>query len=193
MQIEPYIAAHPSKPGSLIVSGAEVIPGISGVHVDALTQGLGNQPREPLVLAENSLLIPYADFPTRVTQVLTASGIYVIRSENGGASFDTPHFVTDMPGSFPGGGVGFATDLSNGKFRGRIYAVWDSGDFGIESPFHPGARSEAEIDSYLRSLGFLRKEQIDAGAGPAITLADFLNKIQSGELSYLSPSIETLE
>ena len=27
MQVEPYIAAHPSKPGSLIVSGAELIEG----------------------------------------------------------------------------------------------------------------------------------------------------------------------
>jgi hypothetical protein len=271
IQIEPYIAAHPSKPGSLIVSGAEVIPGKSGVQVEGLTQGglkatayatadggrtwlatesnpagdppvsvnnwvtyggdgtayysttefpaaggshigvyrstdegrswggrvrapgegydqprivagtgsnattvyiaaayggigvlrsvdagasfelvsrispgsLGNQPREPLILADNSLLIPYADFPTRATQPLTASRIYVIRSENGGASFDTPHFVADMPRSFPGGGVGFATDLSNGNFRGRIYAVWDSGDFGARLiSFPPNLRRE---------------------------------------------------
>jgi SAM-dependent methyltransferase len=56
---------------------------------------------------------------------------------------------------------------------------------GVETPFHPGARSEAEVDSCLRDLGFHRAEQIDAGAGPAITLADFLNKIQCGEFSYL--------
>ena len=35
------------------------------------------------------------------------------------------------------------------------------------------------------TLGFHRKEQIEAGAGPAITLADFLDKVQSGELSYV--------
>jgi SAM-dependent methyltransferase len=56
---------------------------------------------------------------------------------------------------------------------------------GVATPFHPGARSEVEVDSCLRDLGFLRREQIDAGAGPAITLADFLDKIQSGELSYV--------
>jgi SAM-dependent methyltransferase len=56
---------------------------------------------------------------------------------------------------------------------------------GVESPFHPGARSEVEVDSCLRGLGFRRRENIEAGAGPAITLADFLNKIQSGELSYV--------
>jgi SAM-dependent methyltransferase len=55
----------------------------------------------------------------------------------------------------------------------------------VETPFHPGARTEAEVDSCLSGLGFLRREQIEAGAGPAITLADFLNKIQSGELSYV--------
>jgi SAM-dependent methyltransferase len=37
---------------------------------------------------------------------------------------------------------------------------------GVESPFHPGARSEGAVDSCLRELGFLRKEQIAAGAGP---------------------------
>jgi SAM-dependent methyltransferase len=56
---------------------------------------------------------------------------------------------------------------------------------GVETPFHPGARSEVEVDSCLRDLGFHRREQIEAGAGPAITLADFLNKIQSGEFSYV--------
>jgi len=56
---------------------------------------------------------------------------------------------------------------------------------GVETPFHPGARSEVEVDSCLRDLGFHRREQIEAGAGPAITLADFLNKIQSGEFSYI--------
>lgn len=276
IQIEPYIAAHPSKPGSLIVSGAEAIPGESGVHVEGLTRGglkatayasadggstwlatelnpagappvsvnnwvtyggdgtayysttespaaggsfigvyrstdegrswgghvrapgdgydqprivagtgsnamtvyiaaayggigvlrsvdagatfelvsrispsnLGNQPREPLILADNSLLIPYADFPTRASQALTACRIYVIRSENGGASFDTPHFVADIPRSFPGGGVGFATDLSNGKFRGRIYAVWDSGDFGARLISFPPNRRREETGTH---------------------------------------------
>lgn len=36
---------------------------------------------------------------------------------------------------------------------------------GVEPPFHPGARSEVEVDSCLRSLGLLRREQIEAGAG----------------------------
>ena len=58
-------------------------------------------------------------------------------------------------------------------------------DAGIAAPFHPGARSEVEVDSALRDLGFLRREELEAGAGPTITLADFLNKIESGEFSYV--------
>jgi hypothetical protein len=229
IQIEPYIAAHPSKPGSLIVSGAEAIPGKFGVHVEGLTQGglqatayasadggrtwlatdlnpsgdppvsvnnwvtyggdgtayysttespvagasyigvyrsinegrswgghvrapgdgydqprivagtgsnattvyiaaayggigvlrsvdsrasfelvsrispsnLGNQPREPLILADNSLLIPYADFPTRASQALTESRIYprdygawFAASTDGGETFTPPRAVS---------------------------------------------------------------------------------------------------
>jgi SAM-dependent methyltransferase len=56
---------------------------------------------------------------------------------------------------------------------------------GVETPFHPGAGSEAEVDSCLRDLGFHRREQIEAGAGPAVTLADFLDRIRSGEFSYV--------
>jgi hypothetical protein len=56
--------------------------------------------------------------------------MYVIRSEDGGRVFDHPHVVADVPRAFPGGGCAFATDLSDGPFRGRIYAVWESGDFG---------------------------------------------------------------
>ena len=56
---------------------------------------------------------------------------------------------------------------------------------GAADPFHPGARSEGEVDSCLRDLGFDRGEQIEAGAGPTVTLSDFLNKIESGEFSYV--------
>jgi SAM-dependent methyltransferase len=56
---------------------------------------------------------------------------------------------------------------------------------GVETPFHPGARSEFEVDSCLRELGFHRREQIEAGAGPAVTLAEFLDKIVNGEFSYV--------
>jgi SAM-dependent methyltransferase len=56
---------------------------------------------------------------------------------------------------------------------------------GAAALFHPGASSEDEVDSCLRDLGLYRREQIDAGPGPAMTLDAFLDKIQSGEFSYL--------
>jgi SAM-dependent methyltransferase len=69
------------------------------------------------------------------------------------------------------------------QVREKARALFQSA--GIEAPFHPGARSEAEVDSCLRDLGFTRREQIEGGAGPAVTLADFLTKIESGEFSYI--------
>jgi hypothetical protein len=87
------------------------------------------------------------------------------------------------------------------KRGGTLFHEWGNGDAsepwvqvrekarslfeeaGIAAPFHPGARSEAEVDSCLRNLGFLRKTEIEAGAGPAITLAEFLK--QGGEFSYI--------
>jgi hypothetical protein len=56
---------------------------------------------------------------------------------------------------------------------------------GLKTPFHPGATSEVEVDSCLRDLGFHRREHIEAGVGPAITLADFLNKIQNRKFLYI--------
>jgi len=56
---------------------------------------------------------------------------------------------------------------------------------GISAPFHPGARSEADVDSALRELGFRKRDELEAGAGPTLTLVDFLSKIESGEFSYL--------
>lgn len=58
-------------------------------------------------------------------------------------------------------------------------------DAGVESPFHPGARAEAEVDSHLLDLGFVRKADLPAGAGPKMTLRDFLARIESGEVSYV--------
>jgi SAM-dependent methyltransferase len=69
------------------------------------------------------------------------------------------------------------------RVREKVRSLFE--DAGVAAPFHPGARSEVEVDSCLRDLGFHRREQIAAGAGPAMTLADFLNKIQSGEVSYI--------
>jgi SAM-dependent methyltransferase len=56
---------------------------------------------------------------------------------------------------------------------------------GIEEPFHPGVRSEAEVDQLLMGLGFIRSTDLVIGPGSAMTLRNFLERMESGELSYL--------
>jgi hypothetical protein len=56
---------------------------------------------------------------------------------------------------------------------------------GVPRPFHPGARSEHEVESYLLEIGFRMRKRIDAGPGPMMTLNDFLGKIEASELSYV--------
>jgi SAM-dependent methyltransferase len=56
---------------------------------------------------------------------------------------------------------------------------------GVENPFHPGARTESEVDGYLLAHGFVRSRTLEAGAGPSMTIGDFLLKLESGELSYI--------
>jgi len=137
---QPRIVANTGK-GAAMVYVAAKLDGIAvlrssdaGASFEIASRvapsNLGAQPRNPLILEDESLLIPFADFPSEPDQPVTASRIYVIRSVDGGASFDRPRYVADVPRAFPGGGVAFATDLSRGPFRGRIYAVWEDGDFG---------------------------------------------------------------
>lgn len=91
---------------------------------------LGNQPRNPILLTDGSLLIPFCDFPLRADQRLHSFRMYSIRSENKGSTFGTPRFVAEVPRAFMGGGGEFATDSSGGTFNGRVYAAWEDGDFG---------------------------------------------------------------
>jgi hypothetical protein len=91
---------------------------------------LGNQPRNPLILVDGSLVIPFTDFPADLALAVNTSRMFVIRSTDQARTFDHPHFIADVPRAFSGGGLDIATDLSSGPFRGRLYAVWESGDFG---------------------------------------------------------------
>lgn len=58
-------------------------------------------------------------------------------------------------------------------------------DAGVNNPFHPGARSEAEVDDFLVGLGLGRRNELRIGPGPTMTLRDFVEKIVSGEFSYI--------
>ena len=56
---------------------------------------------------------------------------------------------------------------------------------GVPRPFHPGVRSETEVDKQLEDLGLHRDGEVDMGPGPAITLRQFLRRVVDGELSYI--------
>jgi SAM-dependent methyltransferase len=56
---------------------------------------------------------------------------------------------------------------------------------GVAAPFHPGVRAESEVDAQLVALRMARVGQVDMGAGPAITLREFLRRLTEGELSYI--------
>lgn len=97
---------------------------------------LAHQPKNPLLLPDGSLLVPYNDYPHISVeelqeirrdprkQRLNSSRIYVVRSRDGGLTFDLPQFVADIPRMIPVG-LEMAVDLSNSGFRGRIYAAWN--------------------------------------------------------------------
>lgn len=56
---------------------------------------------------------------------------------------------------------------------------------GVHVPFHPGVRSEVEVDNYLEVLGFVRAADLPMSAGPNLTLSEFLDRLAGGELSYV--------
>ena len=97
---------------------------------------LAHQPHRPVVLPDGSLLVPYDDYPAISVreleeierdprkQRLNSSRIYVVQSRDGGLTFDLPQFIADIPRMLPGG-LEMAVDLSNNRFRGRVYAAWN--------------------------------------------------------------------
>jgi SAM-dependent methyltransferase len=56
---------------------------------------------------------------------------------------------------------------------------------GVRTPFHPGVRSEPEVDQPLADLRLVRRGNVELGAGQEITLNEFLRRLEEGELSYV--------
>ncbi|HEV2348708.1 MAG TPA: sialidase family protein [Terriglobia bacterium] len=77
----------------------------------------------PLVLADGSILLPYSAYLPH-----SAPRVYIVQSGDGGATFSAPVLVPRMDHAFQDT-LDFANDLSQGKYRGRIYAVWEEGEF----------------------------------------------------------------
>lgn len=56
---------------------------------------------------------------------------------------------------------------------------------GVTAPFHPGVRSETDVDEHLATLGMVQDGEVAMGPGPTITLGEFLRRLTEGELSYI--------
>jgi SAM-dependent methyltransferase len=56
---------------------------------------------------------------------------------------------------------------------------------GVVAPFHPGASDEMEIENYLAGAGLHVLTRVSLGAGPLVTLREFLRRLADGELSYI--------
>jgi SAM-dependent methyltransferase len=69
------------------------------------------------------------------------------------------------------------------QIREKLRALFQ--DAGVETHFHPGARSEADVDAVLMGLGFVRGKKLPIGPGPNMTLYDFVARIATGEFSYV--------
>ena len=69
------------------------------------------------------------------------------------------------------------------QIRERLRSLLRNAGFG--STFHPGVRTEAEVDEHLARIGLECQSRITFGPGPDLTLSEFLDRIQSGEFSYL--------
>jgi hypothetical protein len=133
-----YIAAFADGKDTLVVDKAAEASGIAvlestdrGVSFKTAAfiahDNLGHTARNPLVLSDGSLLVPYIDFPAGPEHRVSTSRIYTVRSEKGSKSFSLPNVVADLVLPNPST-AHFAVDLSGGRFNGRVYAVWNGGD-----------------------------------------------------------------
>ncbi|MFA5897603.1 MAG: class I SAM-dependent methyltransferase [Hyphomicrobium sp.] len=56
---------------------------------------------------------------------------------------------------------------------------------GVDTPFHPGARSDADVDRCLQRSGLRCVAEIAGEALPAISPSQFVTQIATGECSYM--------
>jgi hypothetical protein len=69
------------------------------------------------------------------------------------------------------------------QIREKARALFE--EAGVSTPFHPGVRSEREVDEALKVLGFVRSADLPIGPGATLTLAEFLRRLIDGEFSYI--------
>ena len=69
------------------------------------------------------------------------------------------------------------------QIRERARALFEGA--GVSDPFHPGVRSEDDVDRFLVEQGMTLAGQVSLGPGPSLPLSDFLRKIDDGDCSYV--------
>ena len=69
------------------------------------------------------------------------------------------------------------------QIRDKTRALFE--EAGVSSPFHPGVRSEREVDEELKVVGFIHSADLPIGPGPTLTLAEFVRRLVDGEFSYV--------
>jgi SAM-dependent methyltransferase len=69
------------------------------------------------------------------------------------------------------------------QIRERARTLFE--DAGVKNPFHPGARSEEQVERVLIEGGLARSGGVSLGPGPLRPLSDFLQQIDDRECSYV--------
>lgn len=79
-------------------------------------------------------------------------------------------------------GSGSETDVY-GRIRGHLRDLLLKA--GVTQIFHPGARTEAQVEKAIFALGFTAVGAVETGPGISITPRKFIEKIVNKECSYL--------
>ncbi len=75
-----------------------------------------------------------------------------------------------------------ASDEEWVQIREKARALFE--EAGVSNPFHPGARSESEVDEFLVGRGFATHDTVRVSGDVCLTLGDFMARIMNGECSY---------
>jgi SAM-dependent methyltransferase len=68
------------------------------------------------------------------------------------------------------------------QIREKIRAMFERD--GVHNPFHPGVRTEEDVEAFLLEQGMSRSADVRLGAGQPATVGMFLQRLVDGECSY---------
>ena len=68
------------------------------------------------------------------------------------------------------------------QIREKLRSMFEAD--GVTAPFHPGVRTEDDVEALLAELGMRRVATKQFGGGHLMTIGDFLARLAGGECSY---------